>query len=183
MRNAIIINLAALLFVAGCSYQSSSAQLIQSDEIPNFHKVDDNLYRSGQPTEKGMKILKDMGIKTIINLRTFHTDSDEISSTGLLNEQLHMNVWHIEDEDVVRALKIVSHSENGPFLIHCQHGSDRTGVICAMYRIIFNGWSKEMAIDEMVNGGCGFHRIWSNIIDYVRYVDEQGIINMMEKTE
>ena len=65
-----------------------------------------------------------MGIKTIINLRTFHSDADEMTGMGLLDEELSVKTWHIEDEDVIRVLRIIRQKENGPFLIHCQHGAD-----------------------------------------------------------
>ena len=37
-------------------------------------------------------------------------------------------------------------AENGPFLIHCQHGADRTGLMSAMYRILEQGWTPEDAL-------------------------------------
>ena len=45
-------------------------------------------------------------------------------------------------------------------LVHCLHGSDRTGTVVAGYRIAAQGWSKEKAIDEFVNGGFGYHSFW-----------------------
>ena len=63
-----------------------------------------------------MKNLKTLGIKTIINLRAFYSDSDKIRETGLLVEELSVEVWHIEDADVVRVLRIIRKRENGPFL-------------------------------------------------------------------
>jgi len=61
--------------------------------------------------------------------------------------------------------------ENGPFLIHCQHGADRTGLMTAMYRILEQGWSPEDALQELTDGGFGYHSMWKNIIDYVRSAD------------
>ncbi len=139
--------------------------------VPNLYKINDQLYRSAQPTAEGMRNLKKMGIKTVINLRAFHTDHWKVSGTGLLNEELSVKTWHIEDEDVVQVLQIVAKAEKGPFLIHCQHGADRTGLMSAMYRIVVQGWSRREAIDEMMNGGFGFHTIWTNIPDYLENVD------------
>jgi protein tyrosine/serine phosphatase len=150
---------------------SQWAAPVQLPGVPNLHKIDDNLYRSAQPTKQGMKNLKKLGIRTIINLRAFHSDTDELRGTGLLDKELSVKTWRIEDEDVIRVLKIIRQKENGPFLIHCQHGADRTGVMSAMYRIVEQGWSKDDAIEEMVYGGYGFHPIWSNIIRYVKNVD------------
>lgn len=147
-------------------------QMKSTCNVPNFYKINDNLYRSAQPTKVGMAQLKEtVGIKTIINLRALHSDSDEIGLTGLLNERLHVKAWHIEDEDVIKVMRDLSNIKNGPFLIHCLHGSDRTGVMCAMYRILYQEWTKEEAIDEMVNGGYGFHPLWGNIIKYIQEAD------------
>jgi len=118
----------------------------------NLYKITDYLYRSGQPTAEGMKNLERMGIKTIINLRVFHSDSDEIRGTGLHYEEVSVNPWHIEDEDVVRVLRIIRQREKGPFLIHCCTVRIEQGVMIAMFRIIEQGWTKEEAIKEMVEG-------------------------------
>jgi protein tyrosine/serine phosphatase len=151
------------------------AKPIKLTGVNNLYKIDEELYRSAQPTKDGMTNLERMGIKTVINLRAFHSDSDEMKGTALLNDALSVKTWHIEDEDVIRVLRILRNKENGPFLIHCQHGADRTGVMSAMYRIVVQGWSKDEAIKEMVDGGYGFHSIWSNIIQYVKKVDVDKI--------
>ena len=36
-----------------------------------------------------------------------------------------------------------------PILVHCQHGSDRTGAVIALYRILFQNMSKVEAIKEL----------------------------------
>ncbi len=50
--------------------------------VPNLHKVSDELYRSAQPTAEGMTNLVALGIKTVVNLRDNHSDSDEIGVHG-----------------------------------------------------------------------------------------------------
>ncbi len=37
-----------------------------------------------------------------------------------------------------------------PVLVHCAHGSDRAGVMIAVYRMAFQGWSEDMAKKEML---------------------------------
>jgi protein tyrosine/serine phosphatase len=149
-----------------------AVQMKSTCHVPNFYKINSDLYRSAQPTAIGMEQLRQqIGIKTIINLRTFHSDTDEIGSTGLLNERLYLKNWHVEEEDVIKVMRILANKENGPYLIHCQYGADRTGLMCAMYRIIYQGWTKEDAIDEMVNGGYEFYHLWTNIIRYIQSAD------------
>lgn len=153
---------------------------IQLQGVANLYKVTDYLYRSEQPTAEGMKKLERMGIKTIINLQVFDSDADEIRGTGLHHEELSVKPWHIEDEDVVRGLRIIRKKENGPFLIHCWKGADRVGVMIAMFRIIEQGWTKEEAIQEMVEGGYRFNRKWINIVQYLKQVDVERIRKKLE---
>jgi protein tyrosine/serine phosphatase len=179
-----------VLFSGLCYAEETSqrpAQWAAKVEIPgvrNLYKITDNLYRSQQPSEAGFRELKNqLGIKTVINLRAVHSDKGKARRQGLLNEELSVKTWHIEDEDVVKVLSILRKRENGPFLIHCQHGADRTGVMSAMYRIVEQGWTKDGAISEMVNGGYGFHAMWSNIIQYIKQVDVNKIKNAVNKNE
>jgi protein tyrosine phosphatase (PTP) superfamily phosphohydrolase (DUF442 family) len=147
------------------------AQPIRMEGVPNLHKVSDNLYRSAQPTAEGMRNLKKMGVKTIVNLRSFHTDWDEIGNTGLAYEHIYMKAWHPEEEDIVRFLKIVTRPEKSPVLVHCQHGADRTGAMCVVYRIAIQGWTQEEAVKEMIEGGFGFHGVWANIAPWINKLD------------
>jgi protein tyrosine phosphatase (PTP) superfamily phosphohydrolase (DUF442 family) len=151
------------------------AQPIMLDGVPNFYKVSDNLYRSAQPTAQGMKNLKKMGIETIINLRSFHSDREEIGNTGLGYEHIYMKAWHPERKEVVRFLQLVMNPKRRPVLIHCQHGSDRTGTMCALYRIAVQGWTKKEAIREMTKGGYGFHRIWKNLPKWIQKLNIKSI--------
>jgi protein tyrosine/serine phosphatase len=151
------------------------AQPVALPGVENLYRITDQLYRSQQPTPQGMVQLRQMGIQTIISLRALHSDQDALSGTGLLNEQLHVKTWHIEDEDVVAVLRLLRQPANGPFLIHCQHGADRTGLMSAMYRIVEQGWGKEAAIEEMTQGGYGFHAVWRNIPRYIQAVDVDRI--------
>ena len=147
------------------------AQPIRMEGVPNLHKVTDNLYRSAQPTAEGMGNLKKMGVETIVNLRSFHTDRDEIGNTGLAYEHIYMKAWHPEEEEIVRFLQIVTHPEKGPVLVHCQHGADRTGTMCAVYRIAIQGWTREEAVKEMTEGGFGFHEAWVNLVPWIHKLD------------
>jgi protein tyrosine/serine phosphatase len=72
-------------------------------------------------------------------------------------------------------LRAIAQAEK-PILIHCWHGSDRTGVVAAMYRMVFQNWPREQAIDEFVNGGFGYHAsFYPNIERYLKRVDIEAI--------
>jgi protein tyrosine/serine phosphatase len=71
---------------------------------------------------------------------------------------------------------------NGPFLIHCQHGADRTGLMSAMYRVLEQGWTPDDALKELVEGGYGYHTMWKNIVRYVRSVDVSRLRSAIDST-
>jgi protein tyrosine phosphatase (PTP) superfamily phosphohydrolase (DUF442 family) len=144
------------------------AQPVNLAGVPNLYRVSEGLYRGDQPSPQGMQNLKKLGVKTILNLRSFHSDRDEISETGLAYEHIFMKPWHPEEEDAVRFLKMVTDPKRTPVLVHCQHGADRTGAMIAVYRITVQGWSKAEAIREMTEGGYGFHQTWSNLPRWIQ---------------
>lgn len=148
------------------------AEKIENPHLENFHKVSDSLYRSAQPSADGFKELQRMGIRTIINLRKLHSDEEALKDTNLRYEEIEMTAAFPLDEQTAKFLRIVSKKENGPFLVHCQYGSDRTGTMAALYRMIIQGWSKDDAIAEMKQGGFGFHSIWNwTLVPYLRDVN------------
>ncbi len=151
------------------------AQPVSMNGVPNLHKVSETLYRSAQPSEEGMKNLKALGIKTIINLRSFNSDKKEIGDTGLGYEHIFMKAWRPEVKEAVRFLKIVTDPKRAPVLVHCQHGADRTGIMCAIYRVAVQGWTKEEALNELKEGGFGFHEIWKNLPPWFEKLDIESI--------
>ncbi|MDB4461879.1 protein-tyrosine phosphatase family protein, partial [bacterium] len=62
-----------------------------------------------------------------------------------------------------------------PVLVHCLHGSDRTGAMCAAYRVVVEGWSMEDAIRERKSGGYGHHKIWSNLERWIEGLDVEAL--------
>ena len=172
---ALLPGLIASASDAGTNRPSARAVPIALNGVPNLHKVSETLYRSAQPTVVGMQNLKKLGIKTIINVRTFHSDQDELNETGWESVRLHMKTWHMEDEDAIRFLQIATDPACTPVLVHCQHGADRTGGLCAAYRVVVQGWTKEDAIQEMTEGGFGFHTIWFNIPRWIGNLDVDAV--------
>ncbi len=150
------------------------------DGLLNFAKVSDELYRGQQPERKGFEALKKMGIKTVVSLRAFHSDRSMLKGLGLNYYRVSFNTWHAEDEDVLAFLKIIKDPKYHPVFVHCQHGADRTGTMCAIYRVALQGWSMEDAIAEMKN--FGFHEIWTNLPKYLKAFDTKKILEELNKT-
>lgn len=135
--------------------------------LPNFHKVSDELSRGAQPDREGFIHLRETGFKTVLNLRGLHTDRWLIRDLGFSYQRIRMWTWDPEKEDISRFLRIMAYAKcmgTLPVFIHCLHGSDRTGCMVAAYRVRVQGWSKDEAIKEMVDGPFGFHHLWEEVL-------------------
>jgi protein tyrosine phosphatase (PTP) superfamily phosphohydrolase (DUF442 family) len=158
------------------------AQPIIVAGISNCFQVTSNLYRGAQPTADGMKQLKAMGIKTVVNLRTWHSDKDKVAGTGLKSVRFEMKPWHGDEEEVIEFLKTVRDTNNLPAFVHCERGADRTGMMCAMYRVCVCDWTKQQAIDEMKKGGFSFSPVWHELVTFIEKADVEKIKREMVKS-
>ena len=50
-----------------------------------------------------------------------------------------------------------------------------------MYRMLYQGWPREKAIDELKNGGYGYHAVWKNIESYLKRVDVAALRAQIEQ--
>ncbi|MCB9898260.1 MAG: tyrosine-protein phosphatase [Planctomycetes bacterium] len=174
MAFALLASLACVLptpSVADADRPASWAEPVEREGLPNLHRVSATLWRSAQPTHEGMLAARDLGVTTVVDLRSFHGDGDELEGTGLGSVHIFAKPWHPELEDVRAFLRVAVDPARQPVLVHCQRGADRTGLMCAAYRMVVQGWSKDAALDEMRGGGFGFDSRWEGIVETVRELD------------
>ncbi len=147
------------------------AEPMQVQGLPNLFKVCDNLYRGAEPTAEGLQELKKLGIRTVIDLREPNGNQAGMAELGLTYEHIPMTAFHVKDDNVVQFLRIAGDSSHAPMFVHCKRGADRTGLMCAIYRIAFQGWTKDQAIAEMTQGGFRFNHGYQNVVNYIRDVN------------
>jgi tyrosine-protein phosphatase SIW14 len=133
--------------------QTPSDATPKYDDLPNFHRVNDEVYRGAQPKKAGLKRLAQLGIKTILNLRAddamSQREESEARAAGLQYFNLPLSrTGRPNDEQVERALAILNSADKQPVFVHCRLGADRTGTIIAVYRISHDGWTSERAKAE-----------------------------------
>jgi len=138
-----------------------------TEGLPNFYKVSNDLCRGAQPVHEGFVKLRAMGIKSVVSLRSLHTDRLYIRGLGFRYFHIRCCTWRPRLEDVERFLFIVRNSGNHPVFVHCQFGADRTGLMVAAYRIVVQDWDVEAAVKEMVEGPFGFHKIWKDLPEFL----------------
>ncbi|AOJ35728.1 dual specificity protein phosphatase family protein [Burkholderia metallica] len=180
---ALAVALAALVPPAHADPAAASsvrpikwAQSLTDGHVNNLHRITPTLYRSAQLSRADVPELQKLGIRKVISFRSFHSDDAILAGTQIRMQRIRINTWDIRDEDMVTALKALrTADQDGPVLIHCQHGADRTGLVSALYRMVYQGWTREQALDELQHGGYGFHPIWQNITNYLMHVDVERL--------
>ena len=137
------------------------------DRQYNLFRMTPNLYRSALPDSGVVPLLATLKVKTVVNFLP-EADSRWLAVPGINQIQMPYRTNHVDDAQIIAALRTLQTAEaDGPVLMHCKHGSDRTGLIAAMYRVVLQGWSKEDALNEMTTGGFGDS---SHFKDSVRYM-------------
>ena len=151
-------------------------------ELPgteNLWRVAENFYRGGQPDATGFRALEGLGIRTVISLRQTVSDLPLAAGSGLVLVRVPMKSRYVSENKgarIVRAMQALRQGlQAGPVLVHCHHGADRTGAIVALWRILYQDWSRQQALDEMIAGGYSYHPIWANIPRYLRKVDLEAL--------
>jgi tyrosine-protein phosphatase SIW14 len=152
---------------------------VQSQHLKNFYRLDEKVYRSAQPDRKGFQELKAFDIANMLSFRDHHADDKDAKGLGLALHRVKMEAGEIKDEQVARALRIIR-TAKGPIVIHCLHGSDRTGLVSALYRILYQNWSKDEAIEGLMKGGYRYHSRYRNIPEYIRKVNIEELRRVVE---
>ena len=150
-----------LTLLAALALPTAAAQPV----ISNFHTVGPGITRGGAPLEAGLKQLKAMGVKTVIDLRiapkTVKREGEEARALGLNWINLPMGSDSPTSRQVSTFLAALKQAPQVPVFVHCQHGADRTGCMVGIYRVTQQGWTYPRAYAEMRR--YGFNPRWVNL--------------------
>ncbi len=146
-------------------------------------------YRSGQMTADGFAdAFARFGIRTVVNVQDDYPDPDlDQNFFGL--HKVRESEWcgrhgvryvALSPDLIARKsvgprhpavinefLRIMDDERNYPVLIHCHAGLHRTGCLCAVYRMEYEGWSPTEAFAEMKAHGFG-EWVCTSANDYVK---------------
>lgn len=146
-------------------------------------------YRAGQLTADGLRdAIQRLGIRTVINvqdeypdpaMRMSYLNRQSVSEKSLVTElgahfvflapdlRPDRNDDHAIPLVVPEFLKLLDDPAAYPVLLHCRAGLHRTGVLSAVYRMEYDGWSAAAAAAELKGHGFG-NSACTAANDYVR---------------
>ncbi|MGH9836211.1 MAG: fused DSP-PTPase phosphatase/NAD kinase-like protein [Blastocatellia bacterium] len=125
---------------------------VEESDVKNFGRVNNHIYRGGQPKDDEYRELASIGIKTVIDLREDAENYARRSTegAGMQYVNLRLNAKRPPTaEESERFLALVNDQRNWPVFVHCAGGRHRTGVLVAVYRMEMDGWDSKRAYREM----------------------------------
>ncbi len=179
----ILSSVIFLALVSGCTVfpEENASRSIVKKSPGNFYVVNKNIYRSAQPTEEEFASLYvHRGVRSVLNLRMFHSDKKLIDAVNrrwpdaIKLYEIPLVSGFISKADLYKVLTVIRDAPK-PLLIHCQHGSNRTGCTVAASRIVFDNWSVEAAIAELSKPEYGHSKIYRNIPKLLRKTDWEKV--------
>lgn len=100
---------------------------VDSSLIPNYRLMRFDLATGGAPTEEGLRRLRDLGFRIVIDLRAKAegTAAEEaaVTSAGLRYVSVPVTPDAFRSEDVEAVEKILDDPERGAVLLHCASGN------------------------------------------------------------
>lgn len=168
---------ALLMAFVSCVFAVESISL---PGVENCYKISEDLYRSAQPESVGFAALQDAGVRSVLNLREYHSDTREARHTRLVLMAYPVAAGELTAADVENCLVLIDRAPK-PVLVHCWHGSDRTGTVVAAYRIVFQNWSVEKAVAEFRDERFGYLEFWyGNLLKLLHETDWAAMRKRLE---
>ena len=145
--------------------------ILSDEEFANFRAVsvtgmkENVLYRSSTPVEPAigrneyaMAAMEKAKIRTVINLddsvetmESYETYPGSYYSTcHIVNPEMGYDFGTEEFAGKVKECVLFLIENDGPYLIHCKEGKDRTGILCAILECFVGASALDVEIDYML---------------------------------
>jgi protein tyrosine phosphatase (PTP) superfamily phosphohydrolase (DUF442 family) len=134
--------------------------------------VHNGVWLAGQPSPDELKLFKEKGVKTVINLREKgETDWDEAAVVKELGMTYHLVPFKAPETLTAavfdQARRVLNDRQNQPILLHCST-SNRVGAIWLAHRVLDHGLSYESALAEAKQIGLRTPEYAEKARDYIR---------------
>jgi protein tyrosine phosphatase (PTP) superfamily phosphohydrolase (DUF442 family) len=111
----------------------------------NLHRIDEDALRSAQPLPSQIRRVARLGIRTVVSLRggrafgSWPLERRACEAAGISLVQFPVQARQLPSRATLLALPQLFESIAYPALFHCKSGSDRTGLVAALYLVIHRG--------------------------------------------
>jgi tyrosine-protein phosphatase SIW14 len=155
------IKLTRPVIVLLCLVRLAAGADLSASHVRNFARVNDHLFRGGEPSLVGLQELGAMGVKIDIDLRG---SGEGVEAEKQAAEKLGMKYVNIPlgqfsaptNEQMERVLSLLLRNDSETTFVHCRRGKDRTSTVIACYRIQHDGWDNNRALVEAKQHGMSF---------------------------
>jgi protein tyrosine/serine phosphatase len=176
-----LMSLNSAAAASGGKKDKDKREAVEEVEVKNFGRVNNHIYRGGQPEGDEYERLAAVGIKTVIDLREdaerYARRATERAGMRYINLRLNSKRPPTTEESNL-FLGLVNDPGNWPVFVHCAGGRHRTGVLIAVYRMEIDGWNVERAYREMKD--FKFYSSWGHgdmkdyVFDYYRRMNDRS---------
>jgi protein tyrosine/serine phosphatase len=105
----------------------------------NFAEIAPGVYRSNQPDLARLTRYRDIGIKSVLNLRgqsnhpAYVLEAEDCAALGLQMQTISAAARKAPSRDTLLKMFGAFDTLSKPFVIHCKSGADRAGLASALY--------------------------------------------------
>jgi len=139
----------------------------------NFDEVAPGVYRSNQPTHERFVKLREMGIRSVLNLRGaagaahYLVEEESCRELGLTLVNVTFHARHAAPrEDILKVIAAFRSIEK-PFVMHCKSGADRAGFAAAIYLLVIEGRPVAEARRMLTARYIHFRWTKTGVLDYI----------------
>jgi protein tyrosine/serine phosphatase len=122
----------------------------------NLHQISDEMWRANQPSPEHIdRYARDVGIRTILNLRGaspkgyYLLEREACERNGIALVDFQVFSREAPTRESVLAARDLFETIAYPALMHCKSGSDRAGVMAALYQHFRQGQPIDQAIEQL----------------------------------
>lgn len=143
--------------VFACAQEAEEKESIEKVEVgstPNVTVFKEKVYFGGQPQAEDVKKFANLGVTTVINLRTEeemdalgYDEKAAVEEAGMTYVHLPMGREEPTEEFIAEALKALDVPEDEKVLLHCG-SSNRVGYVWSLFAAKERGLSEDEALAE-----------------------------------
>ena len=125
----------------------------------NTHQISDKLWRSYQPSPARLAQWREMGVKTVINLRGlrrgeaqsgfYYLEEEACKKQGLTLVNFRAYSREAPSREFILGLNDLFDEIEYPAVLHCKSGADRAGIGSTLYLFLHEGKSLDEALDQL----------------------------------